>query len=240
MVVAGGMWTAGVAYALGMIVFIIVLHTEHDKGSPICCKWKSPGLHPVLMTLAFGLLGPWASMAYGTLETVLGLTHAQAKACHGALHTLAFMMAWLGFASKYLGSAAGGVAHFRSVHSLIGMVVLVGYTVQWLVGATVFAVPAVDPALKRAVHSVHGQSGLTLMVLSLGTIVTGALTYVGKSSDASYAQQNFDNYAAVSFLVIILGCLVAYVGSRPKPVAPGGGIERAQLLASTGRKGGWP
>eukprot|EP00038_Savillea_parva_P014230 m.10370 g.10370 ORF g.10370 m.10370 type:complete len:250 (-) comp2740_c0_seq1:116-865(-) len=239
-------WPAMAAHLLGVVVFAIVLHNEHEKGTAVCCKWETPGLHPVLMVFAFAWLGPWASLSYTTLEWISGASHARAKSIHGALHTATLICAWLGFATKYQGSNSGGVEHFRSVHSMIGMLVLVAYTAQWLVGALVFIPDGVNPMIKRMVHPWHGVSGLTLLVLSLGSIVTGALTYAGKSSDANLNRANFRAYATVSFLVLPLGMALVYVTSartwrakQSEVVNGADGQERARLLAG-GSKGGWP
>jgi hypothetical protein len=82
-------------------------------------------------------------MGYASLEWVGGLSHSQAKMAHLAMHTLALICGWLGFASKYEGSENGGVAHFRSVHSLIGILVLV----CWLPCSS----SACQPYWKRAI-----------------------------------------------------------------------------------------
>eukprot|EP00037_Helgoeca_nana_P003970 m.42455 g.42455 ORF g.42455 m.42455 type:complete len:247 (-) comp14494_c0_seq1:147-887(-) len=237
-------WPVVTAYLLAAIIYIIILHNEHSKGFGVCCKWESPGLHPVLMAFAFVWLGPWASMGYASLEWVGGLSHSQAKMAHLAMHTLALICGWLGFASKYEGSENGGVAHFRSVHSLIGILVLVGYTLQWFVGAIVFIPSGVDPVYKRFVHGWHGPTGLTIMVLSFTTVVTGALTYTGKTSDANYSQENFNAYVLVSFLLIPLGILIVHITTSRQHASKGGelsdGQERAKMLNSTGSKSGWP
>ena len=42
--------------------------------------WASFGLHPVLMTLAFGLFMPLSALSYRGLERLLGVSHAAARA----------------------------------------------------------------------------------------------------------------------------------------------------------------
>eukprot|EP00035_Acanthoeca_spectabilis_P032146 m.17384 g.17384 ORF g.17384 m.17384 type:complete len:240 (+) comp5181_c0_seq1:183-902(+) len=232
-----GLWPVAATHLLACIIFFIVLSNEHSKGKPMCCNWESPGLHPILMVFAFVWLGPWASMSYTSLEWIFGMSHSQTKSIHLFLQTLAIAVGWIGFASKYEGSSA----HFRSVHSLIGMLVLVGYSVQWVIGTLVFIPEGVDPSYKRLVHGWHGPAGLTLMVISFATVLTGSLSYAGKTSDPSYSRDNFNSYTAVSFLLIPLGILMVFlVTTRPKGVKEPDGQERAKLLNSTGSKTGWP
>ena len=58
--------------------------------------WASFGLHPVLMTLAFGLFMPLSALSYRGLERLLGVSHAAAKATHGGLMLVAVILGVLG------------------------------------------------------------------------------------------------------------------------------------------------
>jgi uncharacterized membrane protein YidH (DUF202 family) len=96
-----------------------------------------------------------------------------------------------------------------------------GYTMQLLVGVIVFALPGVDPAAKKVVHGWHGPVGITLMVVSLGTVVTGVLTYVGKTSDVQYTdtlmgQQYYNALTSAGVLTLPLGMLVAHAVAARK------------------------
>jgi hypothetical protein len=79
---------------------------------------------------------------------------------------------------------------------------------------------------------------------SFTTVVTGALTYTGKTSDANYSQENFNAYVLVSFLLIPLGILIVHITTSRQHASKGGelsdGQERAKMLNSTGSKSGWP
>jgi hypothetical protein len=46
-------------------------YNEHSKGFGVCCKWESPGLHPVLMAFAFVWLGPWVCLPAAPFAFVL-------------------------------------------------------------------------------------------------------------------------------------------------------------------------
>jgi len=218
------------AHALAITMFGTVLYDQKMKGNPVCCEYKSPGLHPVLMTLAFGWLGPWGALAYKTYEHMLGLSHLKAKIFHFILQTLALGFGWFGFVSKYEGSDV----HFRSLHSQMGIGVLALYSAQWLVGVTTFLFNIVPQSFKPKVAVGHAFVGSTSMVLSFATIYTGILSYVGKTTDQGDDFRTFDRLNTTAFLSIILGMLVMYLLGQKKMLSP----DRAQLLNDTKKNSG--
>ena len=72
--------------------------------------WASFGLHPVLMTLAFGLFMPLSALSYRGLERLLGVSHAAAKATHGTLMLVALILGVLGVIDMWLVHEDGAAA----------------------------------------------------------------------------------------------------------------------------------
>merc|ERR1711871_1083967 len=97
------------------------------------------------MTLAFGFLAPIAVTSYRSLEGLAGATHATAKAVHATLMSLALACSILGVVDMYIVHSAGGPGnHFVSVHSWIGLAVVIAFTIQWSMGFLAFLTPALE------------------------------------------------------------------------------------------------
>ena len=123
--------------------------------------WASFGLHPVLMTLAFGLFMPLSALSYRGLERLLGVSHAAAKATHGTLMLVAVILGVLGFIDMWIvhQNGKGSGFHFISVHSWVGILVLVAAALQYLSGLSIFYLPASPPSLRKAWLPAHVALG---------------------------------------------------------------------------------
>ena len=79
---------------------------------------------------------------------------------------------------------------------------------------------------------------LLLLLCSLGTVVTGVLTYVGKTSDAQYTDtlmgaRYYNALTTAGVLTLPLGMLVAYVVASRK-------VDAGRGSGTSGQKTGWP
>lgn len=217
------------AHVLGVAAFGIVLYHEKSAGD---IPWESPGLHPVLMMFGFVWLGPWGAMAYRTYENLLGMSHSRAKMLHLLLQTFALFFGLLGVTSKYQGSTV----HFRSLHSQMGIFVVVLYILQWIGGFLTFFLPNFAPLrLKRAMVPIHAFTGSVSLVLTLAIVYTGVVSYVGKSTDAQNIAPNdltkFDRFNTAAFLTVLMGVLVMAVLSKRSSGGNGSTVvERAPLV----------
>merc|ERR1719464_384827 len=80
-------------------------------------------LHMALMTLAFCLFGPLASLWYYVFEDTFGLGHDLVKWTHGLLQLGSLAASVLGFVQIYYSNGAwcSFQDHFQSLHSMIGV-----------------------------------------------------------------------------------------------------------------------
>ena len=138
----------------GVTLFLLVTYTiKKTQGLPT--SWATFGLHPVLMSLAFGLLAPCAAASFRGLEGALG--HPAAKTLHAALHSAAFGIGVAGFVNMWIVHArADPPLHFVSVHSWLGFATLIAFGLQWLSGLAVFATPLAERCVtKRGWRPIH-------------------------------------------------------------------------------------
>lgn len=218
-----------IAHLLGIGAFGIVLYDQKNAGEDVCCGWQTPGLHPVLMMFAFVWIGPWGALAYKTYETILGLSHFKAKTLHFILQTLALGQGLLGFMSKYTAGEDNELLHFRSNHSQIGLVVIVLYVIQWLVGFLTFVLPACSRRTKKNIRPVHAFLGSVALCLTVVAVATGVVAYRGFVTDPGGGRKSYDTFCTASFLTALMAILIAAVFSM-KSQANDEGISESKPL----------
>ena len=158
-------------------------------------------MHPALMATAFVVIGPLATVTYAS-EGATGLDHETAKKMHAAMHFCALTLGMLGTRSMWI-THEGGV-HFQTLHSWIGITILVAYTAQFVCGLYVFYYA--PGATRAAFLPVHIFSGLVIVFGALVTVLLGVLALVWKSKNVSAMNpSSYDHW----FLANTAGMFVA-------------------------------
>ena len=182
--------------------------------------WASFGLHPVLMTLAFGLFMPLSALSYRGLERLLGVSHAAAKATHGTLMLVALILGVLGFIDMWIvhQNGKGSGFHFISVHSWVGILVLVAAALQYLSGLSVFSLPASPPSLRKAWLPAHVALGSLALFGGLAAIALGILSFDYKHGldPPAYATPAVTEFKFAGMMCCLLGGALAMVFAAPK------------------------
>jgi len=156
-------------------------------------------LHMFFMLLAFGFFGPASSVMYYVLEDALHMNHDVVKWIHAAVQTAALICSVLGFVQAYYAnggwcenlSAAAEKAtalgpHFLSLHSMVGIVVLVGYWLQGPLALLFFSNKVLlkpGTAARMAFLKVHQIAGVGLTLLGLVVIIMGIMAFEAKRND---------------------------------------------------------
>jgi len=187
-------------------------------------KDKFPGygeffLHPTLMTLGFGVFGSLATISFRTFRDVMGFEHFSAKMIHAGLHLAAIITGSTGVASMW--KTHSTVAHFQSLHSMIGIGALSFYGLQFVTAAYVFNWGSTE--LRKNFLEFHKFAGMVLFVLNEGTIVSGVLSFVyrGKPAGTFTSDQQTMNVAAFLTLVqaICMSAVLCIPASSPAECA---------------------
>ena len=213
----GALSTLVLTIGLVATMWLTLAHYVVAAGSSLL-SWASFALHPALMTLAFGLLAPIGSVAYRTLEMLLGVSHGTAKRVHASLMGSAGVFGVLGLVDMWVvheraaeeAKAAGLSVHFQSVHGLVGIGALALLSANGLVGFGAFCFPSARPALRRAVLPAHSFAGTLGVVLGLIAIVTGILSLAGRGDNAAPKDRLFKSAAVLAMLLLghVLGLVV--------------------------------
>ena len=243
-----------VVHLLAILLFAGIwsaLKLDISPTAPIA--WATFALHPLLMTLAFGLLGPIAITSW-RLYSSLGMPRPWVKRCHTALTTLAVLCGWLGVADMWIvhsrGAAAqrakGWAVHFQSLHSWVGFAAILAFTFQWAGGLSLFVNPAAPAELKRRLMPAHALVGSVALFGTLGSVATGCLSLVYRGDNVQRKGVLFNTAGLiVFFLSAALGVVLA-AGSRAKRrpdavqgIAPDEGEAREPCgIAAGGGEGG--
>jgi len=218
-------FVVGLAWAAGAATFGIYASTLTDSAYPLLSgslTWPGFGLHPLLMTLAFGALGTFASLSYRTFETCLGWSHGTAKAIHSALHLAALVVGTVGVCSMWTLVQDNGWSQLTSLHGRIGLSTLSLYWLQWLLAALIFSCGS--PAVRKAFLPVHRYIGYALTVLCLGTFVTGTLS-PATSADAGDGK---DKLLAGAYMAVVQAVVIGAAFIMPLPSSS----EESSLVAT--------
>lgn len=133
--------------------------------------------HPLLMLIAFPLAMAEAVLAYRAPLAPAALPDRPArKTLHAALHSLAAVAAILGLIAaikSHTLKRPDPVPNFYSVHSWLGLCVLMAFLAQFCLGFAAYLVPKWSQANRAAFGPVHAALGLTVFFGGVATAMTG-------------------------------------------------------------------
>lgn len=184
--------------------------------------WKSFALHPLLMTVAFAVLGPLGAVSWRTYEHMLGMSHSTTKLLHLVLMLAASVIGAIGVYDMWLVHAGGAEAqlakgwdvHFQSAHSWIGFMALVAFCLQALGGLVAFVNPSVGGGSRKAFLPLHVFVGSFALFGTLLSIITGILSLGYRGDNVASKDVYLKMCASLTFL---LCATVALVFAAPKP-----------------------
>jgi len=206
----GAVGTIGLSCALfGIMVYTLREYVAAKDASLL--TWASFALHPLLMTLAFGVLAPVGIISWRAGEDMLGKSHSAAKTVHGMLMGGAAVVGVIGVADmwtvheKFAAAqvAKGWAVHFQSAHGVIGIVALALFVLNWLGGLGIFsALSAASGMARRAYKPTHAFLGAMAAALSILSVITGILSLAGRGDNAAPKDVLFKTAALLAALLM--------------------------------------
>lgn len=161
-------------------------------------------VHPVLMLLSLVFLASEAILAY---KTVPGSKPFR-KGVHLALHLAALVLAIVGVCAAFKYHNLNGIDNLYSLHSWLGLVTIILFGLQWLLGFISFFFPGLSPSARASVLPWHVFSGLFIYGLAIATTELGfleKLTFLQQSS-------TIERFSSEAIFVNFLGLIVALLG----------------------------
>ncbi|GAB4826369.1 hypothetical protein Ancab_009234 [Ancistrocladus abbreviatus] len=211
-----------VAHALAVAGAVMVLvWCIHFRGG---FAWEAKNkslifnIHPVLTLIGFIILGGEAIMSYKSLP----LAKDVQKIVHLVLHAVALILGIIGnyCAFKYHNEA--GIANLYSLHSWLGIGIIVLYAIQWIYGFVIFFYPGGTMPLRHDSLPWHVLFGFFVYALAVGNAAIGfleKLTFLEHSGLAKYSSEaylvNFTAIATILYGAFVL--LTVYAQNDPPP-----------------------
>ncbi|KAM7274061.1 hypothetical protein ACFE04_028725 [Oxalis oulophora] len=211
-----------VAHVLGIgAVVMVLVWTIHFEGG-LAWAWQSRhsfNLHPVLMLIGLIVIGGEAIMSYKSLP----FKKEVKKVVHMVLNAIALILGCIGIYIVFKFHEERHINNLYSLHSWVGIVVIVLYGLQWLYGFFIYIFPGVPISLKKASVPWHVIFGLFVYILAVLAAALGFLedlTFLEKHKLAKYgAEALLVNFTAV--VTILYGAFVVFsVLALPSPPPP--------------------
>ncbi|KAL3630610.1 hypothetical protein CASFOL_023594 [Castilleja foliolosa] len=185
-----------IAHFLGIVAAILVLIWSISFRGGLA--WESTNknlifnLHPVLMLIGLIILGGQAIISYKSLP----LKKPEKKLIHLVLHAIALILGIIGVYTAFKFHNESNIANLYSLHSWLGIGVIVLYAIQWIYGFVVFFYPGGTTAIRSKSIPWHVILGIFIYVLAVGTATLGYLEKL------TFLECNgLEKYGAEAFLV---------------------------------------
>ncbi|KAI6696299.1 hypothetical protein NL676_016418 [Syzygium grande] len=171
-------------------------------------------IHPVLMLIGLIIIGGEAIITYKTLP----LNKETKKVIHMVLHAIALILGIIGISAAFKYHNESSIDNFYSLHSWLGIGIIILYAIQWIYGFIIFFYPGGSGNLRRDSLPWHVLFGLFVYCLAVGNAAIGfleKLTFLENSGLAKYSAEAFlTNFTAV--VTVLFGTFVVFtVLSQP-------------------------
>ncbi|XVF09863.1 hypothetical protein REPUB_Repub07fG0133800 [Reevesia pubescens] len=172
-------------------------------------------LHPVLMLIGFIILGGEAIISYKSLP----LRKEVKKVIHLVLHAIALILGIIGVYTAFKYHNESSIANLYSLHSWLGIGIIVLYGIQWIYGFLVFFYPGGSTGLRSESLPWHVLFGLFVYILAVANASLGfleKLTFLENSGLEKYgAEAYLVNFTAV--VTILYGAFVIFTVHSQAP-----------------------
>ncbi|XP_042035919.1 transmembrane ascorbate ferrireductase 1-like [Salvia splendens] len=163
-------------------------------------------LHPVLMFIGFIIIGGEAIVSYKSLP----LKKPEKKLIHLVLHAIALILGIIGIYTAFKFHNESNIANLYSLHSWLGIGVIVLYGIQWVYGFLVFFFPGGTPTIRSESLPWHVLFGIFVYILAIATAALGyleKLTFLENSGLEKYGSEAFlVNFTAI--VTVLYGTFV--------------------------------
>ncbi|EOA12587.1 hypothetical protein CARUB_v10027027mg [Capsella rubella] len=211
---------AFVPHTLALVLSVMVLYWSISYRGGFA--WESTNkrlifnLHPPLMLIGLVILGGEAIISHKWLQ----LEKPVKKKIHLVLHAIALILGIWGICAAFKNHNESNIPNLYSLHSWIGIGVIVIYVLQWLYSFIVFFYPRGSTPLRSNLLPWHVFLGLFVYVLAVGNTALGfleKLTFMETSGLDKFGSEAFlINFMAI--ITILFGTFVILiVSATPAP-----------------------
>ncbi|GKU89328.1 hypothetical protein SLEP1_g3479 [Rubroshorea leprosula] len=205
-----------VVHLLGIAgVVLVLVWCIHFRGG---LAWESSdkslifNIHPVLMLIGLIIIGGEAIVSY---KSVL-LKKEVKKVIHLTLHAIALILGIVGICAVFKYHNESSIVNLYSLHSWLGIVVIILYGIQWIYGFIIFFYPGGSEGLRADSLPWHVAFGMFVYVLAVANAALGfleKLTFLENSGLSKFCSEAIlVNCLAVitilygAFVILAVGC----------------------------------
>ncbi|KAH9603489.1 hypothetical protein KSS87_010005 [Heliosperma pusillum] len=175
-------------------------------------------IHPVLMLIGFIILGGEAIVSYKSLP----LKKEVKKVIHLVLHAIALILGIVGISAAFKFHNESSILNLYSLHSWLGIGIIVLYGIQWIYGFIIFFYPGGSPSLRAESLPWHILFGMFVYVLAIANAAIGfleKLTFLESAGLEKFGPEaflvNFTAIATVLYGTFVL--LTVYAKKDQEP-----------------------
>lgn len=167
-------------------------------------------LHPLCMVLGLVFLQGDAILVYRVFRDE---AKKNVKILHGVVHLMALVISIVGLVAVFDFHRSSSIPHMYSLHSWCGLVTLLMFTVQWVMGLLFFLFPVASSWLRAAYLPVHVFGGVVLLVMAIGCSLLGITEKLLFSIMSSYPSFPSEGVLAnvLGLLLVGFGVVLVYI-----------------------------
>lgn len=213
-------WLVLASQVLGVLcVVLVAVWMGHFEGG---FAWDAEyvfNYHPLFMVIGMIFLYGDGILAYRVFRNDKKL---YIKILHAGIHVAALIFGAVGLKAVFDSHYMTNTANLYSLHSWVGLTVVVAFGLQWLLGFFAFLTPAAGIAIKRFYMPYHRFWGAVLLALAGATALVGItekmvfhhkLTYPTK--DPLGILVNFLGVFIIAFVVLVVYLVTKQEYRRP-------------------------
>jgi len=173
--------------------------------------------HPFLMTIGPVVLQADAIL---TFRAFRDSKKNSLKILHGAFHIGAIILTIIGLipAMDLHNYGAAPRAHLYTLHSWVGVIAIILYIIQWILGLVTYLKPGLSVQFKTSLMPYHTFIGHIILGISVGTAVIGLNTKAIYTLGTIYSTHSWEGTLinVIGVLLVLFECLILYVSTNPR------------------------
>ncbi|XP_008574756.1 PREDICTED: cytochrome b reductase 1 [Galeopterus variegatus] len=199
-----------------IFTLIWILHYREGLG------WDGGALefnwHPVLVVTGFIFIQGIAIIVY-RLPWTWKCSKLLMKSIHAGLNTVAAILVIISLVAVFDYHNARNIPNMYSLHSWVGLIAVILYFLQLVLGFFIFLLPWAPPSLRAVLMPIHVYSGL----LIFGTAIVAALMGITEKLFFALTNPAYSSFPpegvftnTLGLLILLFGALIFWIVTRPQ------------------------
>ncbi|XP_015262753.1 PREDICTED: cytochrome b reductase 1 [Gekko japonicus] len=200
------------------VIFVLVWVLHYREGLAWDGRAAEFNWHPVLMITGFVFVQGIAIVVY-RLPWTRKCSKFLMKLIHAGLNTIALTLAIISLVAVFDFHNTAKIPNMYSLHSWIGLIAVILYSLQLVLGFVVFLLPFAPIYLRAKIMPIHVYSGLFLFGTVIATVLMGItekLIFALKAPAYKDSPEEAVFVNTLGVLVVVFGGIVLWIVTRPR------------------------